>query len=356
MPIVQFFAGVLDIQVTGGYSTPKRQMKPPRCFLSHALVWLFLSLVCLGQAASTQRYKIVGKVIANSLSATGIATLTVSLSASAFPAYQRAQVDGDGNFGFKNLQSGSYTLILRVPGAGSARQNVEVGPTRADSRGQISTTLVFTGNGRQTRFNVTSVRRLSIPQEAVDEYQKGLKHLENQRIEKALQSFQKTIEIAPQHASARNRVATIQYQRGEYGAAEKQYRTILEQRPNYFAALINLGGVLLAQGRHEESLEINFRALEERSDEPLVQAQIGYCFYNLGEFDKSEQYLKRAKELEPGHFSFPQLLLAEIYSQRRDLEAGIRELEEFLRLHPDSTRVAEARDRLGAIRNQPPRP
>ena len=325
-----------------------------RFFSSYVLVLVSMLLASLGYAANNDRYQIVGRVMAKGITATSLATLTVSLSASAFPAYQRTEVDWDGNFGFKNLRPGTYTLILRVPGAGSVRQNVEVGPTKADERGRISTTLEFASDGRPAAFNVTSVRRLSIPQQAVDEYQKGLKHLENQKIDKALKSFRKTIEIAPRHASARNRVATIEYQRGEYAAAEKQYRLILEQRATYFAALINLGGVLLAQGRHEESLEINFRALEARSDEPLVHAQIGYCYYNLGEFDKSEEYLKKAKELEPGHFSFPELLLAEIYKKRLDVEAGVRELEEFLRLHPDSARVAEVRDSLAALRSQSP--
>ena len=81
---------------------------------------------------------------------------------------------------------------------------------------------------------------------------------------------------------------------------------------------------------------MNFRALEEDPSEPLVQAQLGYCYYNLGAFEQAEEHLRKTKQLEPGHFSSPQLLLADIYWRRHDLEAGVRELEEFLRLHPDS--------------------
>jgi len=67
--------------------------------------------------------------------------------------------------------------------------------------------------------------------------------------------------------------------------------------------------------------------------------------------DEAEENLKEAKKLEPGHFSFPQLLLAEVYARRGDRAGAICELEEFLKIHPDSDRVPDVRKTLDQLRS-----
>ena len=73
----------------------------------------------------------------------------------------------------------------------------------------------------------------------------------------------------------------------------------------------------------------------------------------LREDDKAISYLKQAKQVEPGHFSYPQLPLARLYSRNGDEQAAAAELEEFMKLHPDSPQAAQIRDRMASLPKTP---
>jgi hypothetical protein len=86
-------------------------------------------------------------------------------------------------------------------------------------------------------------------------------------------------------------------------------------------------------GAREERFELRGKiTLEEESFRDLS----GTVFLEGATFPFTTSALVgRARELDPAHFSFPQLVLAEIYRQRGTHEALARELDQFLRLHPD---------------------
>ena len=54
-------------------------------------------------------------------------------------------------------------------------------------------------------------------------------------------------------------------------------------------------------------------------------------------------------ELDPAHFSNPQLPLARIYLRRSEQEAALRELEDFLEHHPDSPTAPQVRAMIEEI-------
>ena len=144
----------------------------------------------------------------------------------------------------------------------------------------------------------------------------------------------------------------IALQSGQYEEAENAFQEALKQNPAYFLALENLGGALLAHGKLEEALKVNLRAVKVRPEDPTAQAQLGHNYFALGRLDEAEKHVKEVQALEPGHFSFPQLLLAEIYVRKHDYPAVIRELEEFLKLHPDSKPASNARKALEIAHQQ----
>ncbi|HOK47294.1 MAG TPA: tetratricopeptide repeat protein, partial [Bryobacteraceae bacterium] len=114
--------------------------------------------------------------------------------------------------------------------------------------------------------------------------------------------------------------------------------------------LVNLGGVLLNLKRPKEALEFNRRAIHERPDDALANSQLGISYFWLKDYDSALKYLRLAKELDPAHFSKPQLLLAQIYLQRNEPENAVAELEDFIARHPDAPEVPEIRKKLEAIK------
>jgi tetratricopeptide (TPR) repeat protein len=252
-------------------------------------------------------------------------------------------------------------LTVYVPGAGESRKTIEVGPGTADTKGRISVDVRLDFNLSEDQEHLVSTAHLSIPAEAKRLYLKAESQLERMEVEGATASLQKAVEIAPRFMEAWNHLGTIAYLTRKYEEAEKYFRKALEQEPEAFAPLVNLGGTLLSLQRIEEALDVNQHAVRLKPDEPLAQSQLGMSYYYLGRYDQAEASLKQAKSLDPGHFTMPQLFLAEIYERTKNVPAAIRELESFLKLHPDSPRAPSIRGKLEALRksqadHRPPPP
>jgi len=101
--------------------------------------------------------------------------------------------------------------------------------------------------------------------------------------------------------------------------------------------------VLLNLERPREVLGYNGRAVVRRPNDALANSQLGLSFFVLGEPERAEKYLKTADQLDPAHFSHPQLTLAEIYTQRGDRASALAALRDFLARHPDSLQAAAVR-------------
>ena len=93
--------------------------------------------------------------------------------------------------------------------------------------------------------------------------------------------------------------------------------------------------------------------MKGRPDDPLAHSQLGSSYLHLGQLDMAEEHLKQAILLEAGHFSFPHLKLAQVYSRKSNPAAAMQQLEEFLRLHPDAPQAPDVRKILEANRARP---
>ena len=156
--------------------------------------------------------------------------------------------------------------------------------------------------------------------------------------------------MAPQFAAAWNNLGTIAYQTGKFQRAEECFRHALEQDPASFEPLVNLGGVLVTAHKLDEALDYNVRAVLTRPNDALANSQLGMVYFELGQFDSAVKYLERARQIDPAHFSHPQLLLAEIHLRRGEKRAAAEVLEDFLTRHPDYPQARKMRQSIEDLR------
>jgi Tfp pilus assembly protein PilF len=161
--------------------------------------------------------------------------------------------------------------------------------------------------------------------------------------------LRRAVEIAPQFSAAWNQLGTIAYQTRQFSDAETNFRKALAANPEAFEPLVNLGGVLLNLGRLREALGYNQQAVARRPNDALANSQLGLSYFELDEMDLAEKYLKAAVQIDPAHFSHPQLPLAEIYIQRGDRVSAVQALRSFLDRHPDSPEAAGVRVKIAAL-------
>jgi non-specific serine/threonine protein kinase len=110
-------------------------------------------------------------------------------------------------------------------------------------------------------------------------------------------------------------------------------------------------------GRIALALQVKLSPEEQRRLQEKVTTDLtaydyylmGKSYFKLGLLKEAEQHLSKAKEMDPEHFSFPQLALARVYQAQKQKKAALAELNEFLELHPDSDlspEISEWRDVL----------
>ena len=318
---------------------------------------LYLVLVTVsgaGAATKEERFELRGRVLlAEGRPIRGIVP-GIRLEGARFPFLRRTLAHRDGTFRFKKIPAGTYQLIISALGWGEMRRTLEVSSSIADAKRRIVVSYVFEPNRRVAAFATVSTKQLSVARDALKQYGKALKRLEKEDLAGAVKHLEKAVEISPHYAGAWNHLGTIAYMSRQHDRAEECFTKALEHDPNSYAALVNLGAALGALGKLEKALEANGQAVELRSEEPLARSQLGLTYFHLERLEEAEEQLKRAKKLDPGHFSSPQLTLAEIYRRRQDLAAEAAELEEFLRYHPDSPVAGQLAERLQAIRDRLP--
>ena len=271
------------------------------------------------------------------------------------PFQDSTLADGKGRFRFRDLPPGAYTLGVFVPGRGEMRQTIEVGPSQADSKGRIDAVIDLAGAQFESRDSLrrgalVSTRELAIPEQATREYEEAQKRLTKRDVDGAAAHFNRAVEIAPHFAAAWNVLGTIAYQTHDYRRAETCFRRALEADPESFEPLVNLGGVLINLEKFDEALQYNRHAVLTRPGDALANSQLGITYFYLGSLDLSRKYLTIATQIDPGHFSHPQLVLAEIDVRQGKRAAAADELEEFLQYHPDWPEAAKVKQRVAQLR------
>ncbi len=300
-------------------------------------------LVLLAAAAAwTQTLELAGRVEPEL--ERGVATVSAVES----PFYAEAPVRR-GIFAFRRLAPGGYTLTVLDPEWGMTRKTVQVTPSFADASGRVKVTIALDRSGvarsqRLKRQGTVSVASLKVSPKARAAVRKAHARLGRGAVTEGVALLLRAVEISPSFTEAWNELGTIAYKAGRFEEAEERFRTALEHEPLAYAPMVNLGGTLLSQGRIEEALSFNLMARSMQPEDPLANTQLGMNFFYKGQFPKAREFLLRAKEADPAHFSYPQLFLAEIYGKEGKLRAARQELEQLLQLHPDASVAGLARD------------
>jgi tetratricopeptide (TPR) repeat protein len=275
---------------------------------------------------------------------------SVSLYRVASPFAASTLAEEDGRFTFKKLEPGAYTVAVFVPSKGEARRTIEVGPGH-DVRGRVSVVLnlkdeeyIFPDivSGRHT----ITTKQLAIPDKAMREYEAAQRDLAKSDHESAVNRLERAVALAPQFATAWNNLGTIAYQTRKYTRAEECFREALAQNPKMYEPLVNLGGVLINLRKLDEAYQYNLHAVLTRPSDALANAQLGMTYFEVGNHTAAEKYLRKAVEIDPAHFSHPQLLLAEIHLRRGNPDAAADVLEDFLKRHPDWPHATALREKI----------
>jgi tetratricopeptide (TPR) repeat protein len=303
-------------------------------------------------AAAPEKLELRGKV---RYGAVRFRILRVALFRVEAPYTASTLTDPGGEFKFRDLAVGTYTVSVARRGLGEVRRSVVVTPALADKKGVVRIDIPFSAAEAVTTSSggTVSRTRLTVPDKAVAKYLEAERRLNKHDVKGAEALLDEALKIAPQYTAAWNFHGVIAYQSRDLKRSEEYFRKGLEVEPDSFEPTVNLGGVMLGLGRPREALELNRKAVELRPKDALANAQLGMTYFELRDYDEAELYLETAKRADPAHFSQPQLYLAEIHIRRGNHNDAVRELKDLLARRPDGPGAERVRQTLAKLQAEP---
>jgi tetratricopeptide (TPR) repeat protein len=207
------------------------------------------------------------------------------------------------------------------------------------------------------RSPTVSTARLAVPEKASSEYQKGCGDYKDKKFVQSEEHLRKAIAVYADYAAAwvlLGQVLDAQQKRPEAREACSQASTV---DPKYVAPYLCLAELAATESDWEQVARLSERALEL---DPISNI---YSFYyaayagvHLRHFHEAETSALAALQLDRWNF-LPQLhlLLAQVYAGKGDAPAEMAELQEFLKMAPNSDDAAGAKDTLAEIESRLPK-
>ena len=118
---------------------------------------------------------------------------------------------------------------------------------------------------------------------------------------KAIQAYQKVIELDPGYAEAYNNLGIIYQEAGDLDRALASYQKAIEINPKSEKALNNLGVLLYLKGRYEESIQAFQKALTLNANNIESHINLGILFKKQGQVDQAIESYHRALAINPLH-------------------------------------------------------
>jgi tetratricopeptide (TPR) repeat protein len=249
---------------------------------------------------------------------------------------------GDGDFEFSRLGNGEYVIEVNVQDYKPFREEVSIA---GGSYAGISIFLSRVGKVPTPSLQLSiSAHQLSVPHKARDEFEKGLNLISLKADYRgAITQFQLAIKDFPAYYEAYAEEGAAYLQLREMEPAEEALRKSIDLSSGQYAdALFSLAALLTDSNRFTEAETISRKGISADKSSWRGHFELARALTGLKRTEEAEKSAQQSRDMMPDNAPV-YLLLANIYIQKKDYPALVRDLDEYLRLAPNSPEADQAR-------------
>ncbi len=176
-------------------------------------------------------------------------------------------------------------------------------------------------------------------QNSFDDYlSEGVQYHDNAEYDKAIQSYEKALELDPESALANYEIALSYFSKGDYEQTVKYSDIVLKQDEAYMLqTYLAKGSALDMLGKTKESIKLFKKALKKEEEHYLLYYNLGLNYYKINNLEEAEEHVINAIALNSNHPS-SHLILANIHNQKGNAVQTLLATHYFLFLEPNSAR------------------
>jgi tetratricopeptide (TPR) repeat protein len=190
---------------------------------------------------------------------------------------------------------------------------------------------------------VISVRQLSIPPKALHAYQQGNSLLAKKDPARSLPQFQRAISEFANFYEAYYKMGVADLNLWRIEDAEQAFRKSIDLSGEQDAyPLLALGAVLNYQHKFSEAETVLRQGLDLAPYSWSGKYSLGWTLFGLNRLEEAEKSVREAlpQTTDPARV---RLLLADILSREKDYAALVNDLDEYLKLAPDTPTAVRAK-------------
>lgn len=199
-----------------------------------------------------------------------------------------------------------------------------------------------------------SVTSFQVPDKARKEYEKALKFSESNDRKRAQEHLLKAVEIYPKYAVAWVTLGELHQQSDNLDDAKAAFERAQQADPNYVSPYLHLAYFAAKDKKWEDVFHLSEQAIRldpvDYPDSYFLNAVANYNLHHLPEARRSA--LKAAEMDKLNHIPRIHYLLAAIYEASGERESAVAQLNEYLKLEPNTPESASARQRLDKLNRQ----
>jgi Flp pilus assembly protein TadD len=132
----------------------------------------------------------------------------------------------------------------------------------------------------------------------------GLRYQKEGEHEKAIEQFEKALEIQPNNAASYNNLGISYGSLERFAEAERSFKRAIELNPEDIFAMNNLAVIYLRSQRLNEARSYALKALEIEPQYASAHFTLGSIYATVGQLTQAEQEFEAALKIEPGNRSF----------------------------------------------------
>ena len=264
-----------------------------------------------------------------------------------------ATSDDNGNFAFRGLPNGAYTLVIdKEKEFEPYRQTVDIRqfPGSPPQVYPLNIRLQLKA-GAEAKIGILNAALANVPPRALAFYQKALEQAQAGKNKAAIEQLNQAIVEYPGFMLAFNELGVQYLQLGEVEKANESLEAALKIAPDAFEPLMNHGIALVRLNRFAEAVPELRAAIKQKDQSPVGHYYLGRALAYQQRYDEAEKELNLALQLGGTDMKEAHRYLAGIYNARGDKRRAITELETYLKLAPNSKDAEHIRQLIQDLRS-----
>jgi tetratricopeptide (TPR) repeat protein len=267
--------------------------------------------------------------------------------------------DSTGEFALPEQPIGAYYVVVRIEGFKDYRERLNVDGCskifdhfiHLDFEDEVIRPVIldFTGEVNEA-IDVSELKR-EFPQKAVNEFQRAQSERLEGQAPKARARLEKLVKEYPDFYDARNALGSVHLEMKRFREAEAEYNEARRLRPTSAAPWVSLGslyvmeaeaslypepgiaGVVLPGGDLgiilSDAREVLAEAIKIKPDASFAYYLLGITETRGGRYQKAEENLRRALEIEP-KLRWARLALGNLFINQRKFKEALIEYDTYL--------------------------